>query len=122
MTAIYFVLGNLVVLILALWFMMRMIINSSPAIPANVGIVLFLLFMVAGSLVSLTSWLLIRRFWQEERFVMALRHGAWAGLFIVTLPLLRWLQVLNLLVAGAVLLVIFGLESLILLQQPEEEG
>ena len=53
----------------------------------------------------------------EDRFLMSLRHGMWAGLFLVTLPVLRWLHILTLLVIGGVLLIIFGLESLILLQQ-----
>ena len=81
------------------------------------AIVLFFIFTMAACLMTLLSWKVMQWLRGEDRFLMALRHGMWGGLFFVSLPVLRWLQMLSLLVIGGVLLIIFGLESLILLQR-----
>lgn len=123
MRATYFVLASILSLVLAGWLLLRMVIHTDPEVPANVAIVLLLLFLFTASLTSLLSWALVRRLWGEERFAMAVRHGVWAGLFLLLLPVLRWLDTLSVLVIGAVLLIILGLESLILLHQGQgEEG
>ena len=121
MRATYFVVFCLLSIVLSGWMLMRMVIHTDPQVPANVAMVLLFLFLLAGSLTSLLSWAFVRRLWGEERFAMALRHGVWAGFFLVTLPVLRWMNALSVLVIGAVLLIILGLESLILLQQGQGE-
>lgn len=121
MRATYFAASLALGAVLTLWLLARMVVHTDPDVPANVGIVLLLLFLTAVSLIGLVSWGLIRRILGEDRFGMALRHGAWAGLFLVLLPVLRWMNALSFLVLGAVLLIIFGLESLLLLQQEQGE-
>ncbi|MBA3534804.1 MAG: hypothetical protein H0T73_23070 [Ardenticatenales bacterium] len=117
-----FILSLVLTTVLAGWFLMRMVINTDPEVPANVMVVLLLLFLIVGSLTSLLSWGLIRRLLGTDAYGMSIRHGFWAGLFLIALPILRWLGILSVLVIGAILLVIFGLESLLLLQQGQEEG
>ena len=117
MRPLYFVVSLVVTFVLATWLLLRMIITTDPDSATNVAIVLFLLFVVTGTLVTLLSWILIRRFWEADRYGIALRHGAWFALFLVSLPVLRWMDILSLPVAGSVLLVLVGLESLLLLQQ-----
>ncbi len=121
---ISFVLPLVIAIMLAVWLIMRMVIHTDPDVPANVAVVLLLVFVAAGSLTSLLSWGLIRRIAGEERFGAALRHGVWGGALLVALPLLRWLDALSPLVVGALLLIVCGLESLILLQrgQGDEPG
>jgi magnesium-transporting ATPase (P-type) len=118
-----FVLAFSVIIILAVWLLLRMVINTDPDVPTNVAVVLLLAFTIAASVITLASWWLIRRFRGEERRAMAMRHGVWGGLLLVALPLLRWMEALSVLVIIAVLLVVFGLESLILLQpEPQERA
>lgn len=103
--------------IVSCWLLTRMVTTTSPQIQSNVAIVLLLLFTITGSLVSLLSWKVMQHMWGENRFGMSLRHGMWVGLFLIALPILRWLHILTLLVIGGLLLIIFGMESLIILQQ-----
>jgi hypothetical protein len=119
--AITFVAFLVVVIILSVWLIMRMVINTDPNVPANVAVVLLLLFLASGSLTSLLSWGVTRRVLHEERYAMSLRHGVWGGLFLISLPLLRWLDALSVLVVSALLLIILGLESLLLLQPKKVE-
>lgn len=115
-----FVLAFAISIVLSIWMLMRMVINTDPDVTSNVAVVLLLLFCAAASLITLLSWWAIRRWRGEERRAMAVRHGVWGGLLVVALPVLRWMDALSVLVLIAVLLVVFGLESLILLQ-PEHQ-
>jgi hypothetical protein len=119
--AITFIVSLLVVIILSVWLIMRMVINTDPTVPANVAVVLLMLFLAGGSLTSLLSWAVVRRALREDRYAMSLRHGVWGGLFLISLPLLRWLDALSVLVVSALLLIILGLESLLLLQPKKVE-
>jgi hypothetical protein len=118
-----FVLAFSITTILSVWMMMRMVINTDPDVTSNVAVVLLLLFTAAASVITLLSWWAVRRWRGEERRTMAVRHGVWGGLLVVALPLLRWMDALSVLVIIAVLLVVFGLESLISLQpEPRTRG
>ncbi len=105
---------------LALWLIAQLVAHTDPDVTRNVAFMLTLIFLASGSFISLLSWGIIRRFWRQDRFLTALRHGAWGGIVVVMLPLLRWYQALSPLVIGAVLLIIFGLESLILIQREQK--
>lgn len=113
----FFTLPLLSLAFFSFWQFIRMVTTTSPENNTNVAIVLFLIFVMAACLSALLSWKVMQQLRGENRFLMALRHGIWAGLFLVSLPVLRWLHMLSLLVIGGVLLIIFGLESLILLQR-----
>lgn len=117
-----FIALHLLSLSLAGWLLARMVLHSDPKVPANVMVVLFLLFLLSGTLTSLLSWALLRYLAGSAAPQMALRHGLWGGLFLISLPILRWLGILSVLVVGALLLIFFGLESLLLLQQQQEAG
>lgn len=101
---------------LSLWLIIRIVTRSSPDVTANVAVVLALLFLAAGSVVALVSWLLVRALRGELNETMALRHGLWAGLFVVLLPLLRWGSLLNPLMVAALLLVIVSVEAMLMLR------
>ena len=110
----------LAVALFAGWFLVRMVLGSDPDVLRNVIGVLGSLWLLLGSVVALVSWAMLRRWKGRDCFMMALRHGAWAASFVVMLPGLRALDALSPLVLGALLLIILGAESLLLLR--EEEG
>jgi len=122
MRHLFFTLPLISAALFAFWQFIRMLTTTSPKDNSNVAIVLFLIFIMSACLSSLLSWKVMQRVRGEDRFLMALRHGTWAGLFLVALPILRWLHMLSLLVIGGILLIIFGLESLILLQRDSESA
>lgn len=119
MRSILFAFPQVVIFVLSLWGLAQMVNNTDPDMPYNVAVVLLLIFICTTCLFSLISWRVIRRLWRENRFMMSLRHGMWAGLFLISLPVLNWLEILSVVVIGAVLLVILGMESLIVLQQDQ---
>lgn len=111
-----FALALLASLLGALWTMVTMVRLTDPDEQRNVAIVLAALYIASGALVTLLSWLFMRRILQQERPLLALRHGMWGGLFVLSLPVLRWQDALSPLLIVAVLLIIFGLESSLLLR------
>lgn len=111
-----FTIGLIVSCLLALWGLRQMLFFSRPNSNENVAIVLLLLFVATASLFALLSHHLLSRFMGGQQRSTALRHGAWAGLIVVVLPLLNWANLLRPLIVIAVLIIVVGVEALLLLR------
>ena len=115
-TSARFTVPLLAALLGALWLIAHLVTTTSPRAWVNVAIVMALLFIAVSSLVALLSWLLMRYLRGEDQQLMALRHGAWGGLFVLLLTVLNWGSLLSPLMVAALLLALISAEAVIMLR------
>lgn len=114
-TAFVFLL--LALMAVAIWLGQLMVITTDPNQPVNVALFVFALFLGAGSFGALAAWLLWARRWKEPKgYIIAVRQGIWVGTLVALSAILLIWDLFSWLAAGAIVLVLGGLEALLLLQ------